>query len=345
MKPATLVVDAIRLSQLTTLSKRSTRRPDYRAAPRPGQPQCTWIDKRHRAAALDCQHYSCIGANLSSFGYLLHKHIRPSLRGPQLTKFIQAAAAAVLLLTGLVYAQIPGGGSDSDGLPNAPSHTNGAIAPPPVSSTRRTNSFVSPAEAPYLPLSSREKFDHFIHYTYSPYTVLNAAYNATYAQMMGDPSGYGGGMEGWGKRMGSAMAGTEARSFFGWFLFPTLLHQDPRYFPMYRGSVFKRSLHAVSRIVITRNDDGESTFNTSGLLGIAFTESLQNAWLPENRRGMGITMSRMAGSMQGYATAYLLKEFTPDIWRFVERHAPKKLLRLQDKVPARLSNSFLSDQP
>ena len=249
-------------------------------------------------------------------------------------------------MSGLLHAQTPGGGSESDSLPDAPSYSPAAaMAPAPSIRPAPVTTFVSPAEAPYLPLSSQEKFDHFVRYTYSPYTFINAAYNATYAHMVGDPNAYGGGMEGWGKRMGSAMAGTEARSFFGWFLFPTLLHQDPRYFPAYKGSVLQRSLHAVSRVLVTRNDDGVSTVNTSGLLGIAFTESLQNAWLPENRRGFGITMSRIAGSMQGCATTYMLKEFTPDIWRFVSRHAPKKLLRLQEKVPSRFSSSLMGSEP
>jgi hypothetical protein len=271
--------------------------------------------------------------------YFLHNQYVSIFK--RLTLQARITTLTLCLVAGSLFAQTqPGGGAEpTDALPNAPSYTQ----PAPIKAAfAPANTFVSPATAPYLPLSGREKFDHFVHCSYSPYTFLNAAYNATYAQIVGDPSGYGGGMEGWGKRMGSAVAGTEARSFFGWFLFPALLHQDPRYFPMYQGSVVKRGLYAISRVVVTRNDDGNVTFNSSGLLGIAFTESLQNAWLPQDRRGLGITVSRVAGSMQGYATTYLLQEFTPDIWRFVHRHAPKKLLRLEQKVPSRFSASFVS---
>jgi hypothetical protein len=175
-----------------------------------------------------------------------------------------------------------------------------------------------------------------VHHAYSPYTFAGAAYSATWAQAWGDPREYGGGMQGWGKRMGAAIAGTESRSFFGKFLFPSLLHQDPRYFAMYDGPVSKRAFHAVSRVFVTRADDGRSTFNTSGMLTIAFTESLCTAWSPEGRRGAGATFTRMLGAMQGEATSYVLREFTPDLLRIFKRHAPRRLKRMGERLPAQV---------
>jgi hypothetical protein len=161
---------------------------------------------------------------------------------------------------------------------------------------------------------------------------LGAAYDATWAQAWGDPSDYGGGMEGWGKRLGAAAAGSEARSFFGTFLFPTLLHQDPRYFPMQRGPIFKRGLHGVERVFVTRNDQGREVFNASGMLAIAFTESLGMAWTPERERTAGTAFVRILGAVQGDAIDYVLREFTPDFLRLFKRHAPKPLQRLEQKM-------------
>jgi hypothetical protein len=162
-------------------------------------------------------------------------------------------------------------------------------------------------------------------------------YDASWAQAWGDPHDYGGGMEGWGKRLGAAAAGTEARSFFGTFLFSTLLHQDPRYFSMDQGPVFKRGLHAVERVFVTRNDDGQNVLNTSGILGIAFTESLGMAWTPEGKRNAGTTFIRVLGAMQGDATGYVLREFTPDLLRLFKRHAPNSLRRIEERMPSEIT--------
>jgi hypothetical protein len=196
---------------------------------------------------------------------------------------------------------------------------------------------VAPQEAPYRPLMPREKFQSFVHHTFSPYTIAGAAYDATWAQMWGDPKEYGGGMQGWGKRLGASMAGTESRSFFGSFLFPTLLKQDPRYFAMYKGPVLKRGLHAIKRVFVTRNDGGDNVFNSSGMLTIAFTESLGMAWAPEGRRTMGTTFSRMLGAMQGEATSYVLREFTPDFLRIFKRHAPTSFKRIEERIPSQIT--------
>lgn len=228
---------------------------------------------------------------------------------------IVLVSLAFTLLTAMGAAQAGGRGNS---LPDAPS----ALLAPPA----------QVAETAYSPLAPHEKFHSFLHHMVSPYTFLGAAYDATWAQAWGDPSDYGGGMEGWGKRLGAAAAGSEARSFFGTFLFPTLFHQDPRYFPMSQGPVFKRSLHGVKRVFVTRNDEGREVFNSSGMLALAFTESLSLAWMPENERSAGKLGIRFLGAMQGDAVSYLLREFTPDLVRIFRHHAPKPVQQLEQKL-------------
>lgn len=220
-----------------------------------------------------------------------------------------------MLVAPMLVAQT---GASGNSLPDAPS---ASVAPPAQS-----------AELPFRPLVPHEKFRGFVHHTVSPYTLLGAAYDATWSQAWGDPREFGGGMEGWGKRLGAAAAGSEARSFFGTFLFPTFLHQDPRYFPMSHGPKFQRAWHGVKRVFVTRNDAGRNVFNTSGMLAIAFTESLGMAWTPERERTAGTACVRILGALQGDATDYVLREFTPDLLRFLKRHSPKPLQSLEQKM-------------
>jgi hypothetical protein len=39
------------------------------------------------------------------------------------------------------------------------------------------------------------------------------------------------------------------------------------------------------------------------------------------------------GALQGDASGYLLNEFTPDLKRIFQPHAPKTLLHLSDRLP------------
>jgi len=140
-------------------------------------------------------------------------------------------------------------------------------------------------------------------------------------------------MQGWGKRFGATLADTESRRFIQTFALSAILHQDPRYFPSHRRTLISRSWYAATRVVITRNDSGDNTFNTSELLGALFTSSLQNSYYPRHDRNFGETMNRFSGALSSDAIGNLLREFTPDMKRLFRKHAPKRILRIEEKLP------------
>jgi hypothetical protein len=177
------------------------------------------------------------------------------------------------------------------------------------------------------------KFKLFLTSTYSPYTFASAAFQATEAQATGQWPHYGGGMQGWGKRLGATLANTESRRFIQGFALSTILHQDPRYFPAPKQRFFSRAWYSATRVVITKNDNGNSTFNTSEFLGALFTSALQNSYYPKHDRTLGDTMNRFGGALSSDATGYLLREFTPDMKRLFRKHAPKKILKIEEKLP------------
>jgi hypothetical protein len=86
-------------------------------------------------------------------------------------------------------------------------------------------------------------------------------------------------------------------------------------------------------VVVTKNDKGDSTFNTSEVLGALFASSLQNAYYPRHDRSFGDTMNRFSGALSSDAIGYLLREFTPDMKRLFRKHAPKKIKRIEEKLP------------
>jgi hypothetical protein len=190
----------------------------------------------------------------------------------------------------------------------------------------------------YAPLSALCKFNIFLASTYSPYTFVSAGFQATLDQAQGQWPDYGGGMQGWGKRFGATLADTESRRFIQAFALSTILHQDPRYFPSRKRTLISRVWYATTRVVIIKNDNGDSAFDTSEFLGALFTSSLQNSYYPRDDRSFGETMNRFGGALSSDAIGNLLREFTPDMKRLFRKHAPKRIQRIEQKLPIPAEN-------
>ena len=66
-------------------------------------------------------------------------------------------------------------------------------------------------------------------------------------------------------------------------IFPTLLHQDPRYFRRSTGSGWSRLGYAMGQIFWTHRDSGGTQFNYSEVIGNSTAVAISNAYHPENR--------------------------------------------------------------
>jgi hypothetical protein len=205
--------------------------------------------------------------------------------------------------------------------------------PDAIPEAKATDAMPMNAPVAYTPLSAHCKFKIFLTSTYSPYTFLSAGFQATLDQAQGQWPHYGGGMQGWGKRFGATLADTESRRFIQTFALSTILHQDPRYFPSYRRMLISRAWYAATRVVITRKDSGDNTFNTSEFLGALFASALQNSYYPRHDRSFAETMNRFSGALSSDAIGNVLREFTPDMKRLFRKHAPKKILKIEEKLP------------
>jgi len=170
------------------------------------------------------------------------------------------------------------------------------------------------------PLTPREKFTEWARGAYDP---LGLAASATEAALEHSPRdgycGYGNGWGGYGKCYGSALLDSNISSFFGDFLFPVLMHQDPRYFALRQGSAGKRILYAVSRVFITRTDSGGTAVDYSALSGTILAAAASNLYYPRQDRGVGLSLSH-AGWDLGYTALFnVAAEFWPEIKRAVDR--------------------------
>jgi hypothetical protein len=111
--------------------------------------------------------------------------------------------------------------------------------------------------------------------------------------------------------------------FLGKYLYPSLLKQDPRYYPSTSGSFLGRATYAASRILVTRNDSGKRTLNTSYFLGVLTSVAIATAYRPYWARSTSAPFKTFGSTIGSDVGINLIHEFGPGIRRMVKGHAPK----------------------
>jgi hypothetical protein len=158
-----------------------------------------------------------------------------------------------------------------------------------------------------------DKFRLFVNNNIDPASYLSAAWDAGWAQLDKDDPGFQQGAAGYGRRYSVAVADNVQSDFFGIFLYPSIFHQDPRYFRMGQGSVKARLGHALAHRFVARSDSGEPMFNYSEWLGTASSKALGNLYHPGNPGGFGPTASRVGLSVGNGMAWDVLREFWPEL--------------------------------
>jgi hypothetical protein len=172
-----------------------------------------------------------------------------------------------------------------------------------------------PAVDQWRPLTPKEKFHVFLTHTYSPTTFANAGIDALRDKVTHDNREYERGIMGVGQHYGIHLATSETDVFFERFLIPTVLKQDPRYFRNPELPLFKRALYSMSRVLITRSDSGQDTFNASRVLGGAASQALSDLYVPGQLQGMRPIRDRVTFDLLRDAGMNLVHEFWPDLRR------------------------------
>jgi len=129
-------------------------------------------------------------------------------------------------------------------------------------------------------------------------------------------------MGGYAKRLGTTYGDFAIENMMTEGVFPTLLHQDPRYFRRREGTGRSRLAYAMSRLFITRGDSGKNQFNFSEIAGAGTSLAISNAYYPDSRT-VGNNLSRYGVQLGFDAASNVLKEFWPDLKRKLpQRVAP-----------------------
>lgn len=167
----------------------------------------------------------------------------------------------------------------------------------------------------YKPITSGEKFWIAAHDGFDPFSWVTTGLFAGVAQWHDQSPEFGPGAQGYAKRYGASFADGAIANFMSEAILPSLLHEDPRYFRLGRGSFFHRVGYTISREVIARKDSGGQSFNISEIAGNLGAAALSNLYYPPSERSAGETMERFAVNIVSDAGFNVLKEFWPDMRR------------------------------
>ncbi len=174
--------------------------------------------------------------------------------------------------------------------------------------------------AEYKPLTVGQKFLIARQDSFDRGTVALAAAFAGVGQLSNSNPSYGQGVEGYAKRIGASYADFAIGNFMTEGVFPSLLHQDPRYFRRATGSGFTRLGYAVGQIVFTHHDSGRTQLNYSELLGNSAAVAIATSYSPDGRNAHDAAVS-LGTQLLVDATSNVLKEFWPDVNRkFSKKH-------------------------
>jgi hypothetical protein len=173
--------------------------------------------------------------------------------------------------------------------------------------------------AVYEPLTTRQKFSIAVKDSFDwPNFLVSGAFAGLYQLENENPS-FGQGVRGYVHRYWTAFIDQSMGNILTEAVMPALLHEDPRYFRKVTGSFWSRTGYALTRVVVTRTDSGGRRFNFSEVIGNGMMASLGNAYYVD-ARGWGETTQRWALQITTDAASNVLKEFWPDIKRWLRRH-------------------------
>lgn len=176
----------------------------------------------------------------------------------------------------------------------------------------------SPTLQNYEPIPVREKFKIASQDAFDPGTIALAALFAGESQFTNGNRSFGQGVAGYGRYWGTAYADFAVGDFMTEAIFPSVLHQDPRYFRKGTGSGWSRLGYAMGQIFWTHGDSGRSQFNYSEVIGNSTAVAIGNLYYRDNRTASD-AVSKLGMQLGVDMAANILKEFWPEVERKLGR--------------------------
>jgi hypothetical protein len=163
------------------------------------------------------------------------------------------------------------------------------------------------------PLTPKEKARLALHNVVDPFNGLTILAGSAISVGSNSHLAYGPGMKGYARYVGVSYTQDITGEFFGTFLIPSIVHQDPHYHRMPNDSIPRRAGHAVLQVVWTQGDNGKGMVNYGGLVGSAIVVESSDLYVPGEETNLRATAERYAIGVGTAPVNNFVTEFLPDV--------------------------------
>jgi hypothetical protein len=163
------------------------------------------------------------------------------------------------------------------------------------------------------PQSVKEKFKTAMEdsFDYSSFIFVGA--QAGIGQATNSYPYFGQGAKGYGRYYWHTLADAINENTWVEFIIPSITHQDTRYYTLGKGKFGKRVGYAITRVFITRTDEGGKAINYSEILGAGAFSGVANLYYPSQERTLTKTYQRWITNLAIDGGVFVFKEVWPDI--------------------------------
>ncbi len=172
--------------------------------------------------------------------------------------------------------------------------------------------------ADYKPITAREKYRVATQDAFDRGTVMLAAAFAGEGELANASPSFGQGWAGYGRYFGTSYADYVIGDYMTEAIFPSFLHQDPRFFRSGKGTGWSRLRYSAGQIFWTHNDNGSQGFNYSEVVGNSAAVAISNSYYPDNRDASS-AVQKLGTQLAVDMASNILKEFGPDLYRKLSR--------------------------
>jgi len=160
-------------------------------------------------------------------------------------------------------------------------------------------------------IASRDSFDYPIYFISAAFAGISQIENT-------NPS-FGQGVKGYALRYATGYGDQMIGNMMTEGVFPSLLHEDMRYYRRGTGGMLGRTFYALTRVLVTHTDAGGMRFNFSEVVGNSVATAISNSYNPDTRNALQ-NLQKLGLQIGTDSISNVLKEFWPDVKRKLQHH-------------------------
>lgn len=202
----------------------------------------------------------------------------------------------------------PGGAKPAIAPPNTAANQNQPLAVNPLTG------LTTASAANYKPLTGKQRWQL---YWKQNYYSVGAYFGPVLTSLVLDqatnsPGAWGGGIGGYGRRLGSRTLTAILQGTFQASMAP-LLHEDVRYISSAQTGFKRRALHAVAFSFVTYTSQGHTTLNIANLTSYYAATAVSTTWVPIDVSTGRYILTNGTEQIALSIPVNLLQEFWPEI--------------------------------